>query len=129
MLAVFSAGVLLPIIFILYLFISLIIRGNSQILLCMECDQCIKVCPIVKKYPDAPSPKDIMEAIKTGNLKKLDEKGTIKCNSCGACERACPRGLAPYKEWLKLKHNYAEIKQNKKYEGIQINTIPLKLKS
>lgn len=75
-------------------------------LLCMECDQCVKVCPIVKKYPNAASPKEIMEAIKIGDLMKLNEAGMILCNSCGACEKACPRGLAPDKELAKFKSSY-----------------------
>lgn len=102
-LSIFGAGAFVSVIFILYLFISMILRGNYQVLLCMECDQCVKVCPIVRKYPNTASPKEIMEAAKVGDLMTLNEAGLILCNSCGACEKACPRGLAPYKEVEKLK--------------------------
>jgi len=128
-LALFSTGVFIPILIVVHLVIKLIVIGNSQVLLCMECDKCVKVCPILKKCPNAASPKEIMKAVKVGNLDKLEEMGMLLCNSCGACEKACPRGLTPYKEVEKLKAKSPETKKKKVYEDINFETPTVQFKS
>lgn len=101
-LSFYGTGVILPFVMIFYLFVRLLLNGSSQVLLCMECDQCVSVCPMAKKYPDAASPRDMMIAAKNGTLVELYENGLIRCNFCGACEKKCPRGLSPYKELEKM---------------------------
>ena len=110
-LALFGAGALIPVIFLLYLIISMVIRGNKDAILCMECDQCIKACPIARKFPGSATPKKIMAAAKTNNLKELSEAGQILCDFCGACELLCPRGLAPFKELERLKTNQKNLNE------------------
>ena len=101
-LAFYGTGILLPILVVLHLLLKLLANGNSQVLLCMECDQCMNACPNGNKHPNAASPKDIMVGVKEGNLSELYSSGVILCDFCGACEKKCPRGLAPYKEIEKL---------------------------
>ena len=101
-LSFYGTGILLPIIIVSHLLLKLMASGNSQVLLCMECDQCMNACPSLNKNKNAASPKDIMVGAKEGNLTNLYNSGVIFCNSCGACEKKCPRGLAPYKEVERL---------------------------
>lgn len=101
-LAFYGTGILLPILVVLHLLIKLIVNGQSQVLLCMECDQCMNACPNIMKHPNASSPKDIMVGVKEGKIDELYSCRAIECNFCGACEKKCPRGLSPYKEVEKL---------------------------
>jgi ferredoxin len=99
------ACIIAPIAAITVLVIDLVRKGNSQVLLCMECEQCVRVCPIaLKKGADFAGPRYIMAAAKVGKLPIDIEHGELVCNGCEACERVCPRGLAPYSvltRWIK----------------------------
>lgn len=129
LLALFSAGALIPIIFIVYIFISVSAGGYVETLLCMECDQCIKVCPAVRKNPKAASPKEILQAIKAGNLDELIAEGKIECNECGACGLVCPRGLSPCKELIRYKTKKLKKIKKELYEDIEIETVPIQYKN
>lgn len=91
------ACVVAPVLVIAGLVLKLIMGGSSQVMLCMECEQCVRVCPL-EKGPNPIGPKEIMSAAKTGDIDAVIALGALRCTSCKACERACPRGLAPYRE-------------------------------
>lgn len=89
---------------IAFLIIDLVRRGDSQVLLCMECEQCARVCPVaLKAGPDFAGPRGIMAAAKVGDPSMAIDHGALLCNGCKACERVCPRGLAPYLEVTRWK--------------------------
>lgn len=97
--AFYAACILFPMAVLGWLVVRLVLRGSSQVLLCMECEQCMGRCPLVtRKGPDFPGPRGIMVAAKAGRLQKAAEGGALACTNCGLCEKACPRGLAPYQE-------------------------------
>ncbi|MEN6436954.1 MAG: 4Fe-4S dicluster domain-containing protein [Syntrophobacter sp.] len=94
-----AACIIAPIAAIVLLVIDLVGRGASQVLLCMECEQCTGACPMVlKKGREFAGPRGIMAAAKVGDPSAAIEHGALSCNGCRACERVCPRGLAPYRE-------------------------------
>lgn len=97
--AINAACIIAPIAAIAFLLIDLVRRGGSQVLLCMECEQCVRACPVALKHgPDFVGPRGIMAAVKVGDPSAAIEHGALLCNGCKACERVCPRGLAPYLE-------------------------------
>jgi len=94
-----AACIIAPIAAIVLLVIDLVRRGASQVLLCMECEQCTGSCPMALKTDrDFVGPRGIMAAAKVGDPSLAIEHGAFLCNGCRACERVCPRGLAPYRE-------------------------------
>jgi succinate dehydrogenase/fumarate reductase-like Fe-S protein len=97
--AINAACIIAPIAAVAFLLIDLVRRGGSQVLLCMECEQCVRACPVaLKEGPDFVGPRGIMAAVKVGDPSTAIEHGALLCNGCKACERVCPRGLAPYLE-------------------------------
>jgi succinate dehydrogenase/fumarate reductase-like Fe-S protein len=89
-----------------WLVLRLVLNGSSQVLLCMECEQCARACPVtLKAGPDFAGPCGIMAAAKVGNLSMAIDHGALLCNACKACERICPSGLAPYLEVSKWKRH------------------------
>jgi ferredoxin len=46
---------------------------------------------------------DIMLAAKSGREAAISTEKRAECVGCGRCEKACPRGLAPYLEISKWK--------------------------
>jgi succinate dehydrogenase/fumarate reductase-like Fe-S protein len=94
-----AACIIAPVAAIAFLVIDLARRGASQVLLCMECEQCAGVCPVALKMGgDFVGPRGIMAAAKVGDPSAAIKHGALLCNGCKACERVCPRGLAPYRE-------------------------------
>jgi len=88
-----------PVLAVAWLVLRLLLHGSSQVLLCMECEQCVRACPVaLKAGPDFAGPRGIMAAAKVGNPSMAIDHGALQCNSCKACQRVCPRGLAPYRE-------------------------------
>jgi len=100
----YIACALLPIGLLVCIVVRLLYRRSSQVILCMECEQCMGVCPILKKKGlDFIGPTGIMVAAKSGNIRRAVESGALLCTGCRLCEKACPRGLAPYREVEKWK--------------------------
>ncbi len=94
-----AACIIAPVAAIIFLVIDLVRRGSSQILLCMECEQCAGACPVALKADRGfIGPRGIMAAAKVGNPSSAVIRSALPCNGCRACERVCPRGLAPYME-------------------------------
>ncbi|GEM_PF-731272 len=103
--AVVPAGV------VVYMIFRLIYRKSYQVILCMECDQCKRVCPVSrKKGASFAGPKEIMAAVKSGNVSQEIIAAALLCTGCGLCQRACPRGLAPYREIEKITGGAARVK-------------------
>jgi succinate dehydrogenase/fumarate reductase-like Fe-S protein len=97
--AINAACIIAPVAAIAFLLIDLVRRKDSQVLLCMECEQCVRACPVaLKTGPDFIGPRGIMAAAKVGDPSSAIVHGALLCNGCKACERVCPRGLAPYLE-------------------------------
>jgi heterodisulfide reductase subunit C len=61
--------------------------------LCMDCQQCVAVCPVRRANKDYFGPRGIMIAARSGNMPKALEGQIFSCTSCMACVEACPRGL------------------------------------
>ncbi|MEN6438800.1 MAG: 4Fe-4S dicluster domain-containing protein [Syntrophobacter sp.] len=99
-----TACIIAPIAAIIFLVLDLVRRGATQILLCMECEQCAGACPVtLKAGADFIGPRGIMAAAKVGDPSRAIIRGALLCNGCKACERVCPRGLAPYQEVTRWK--------------------------
>ncbi|MBD3387997.1 MAG: 4Fe-4S dicluster domain-containing protein [Candidatus Altiarchaeales archaeon] len=69
------------------------LRNQSNAVLCMECQQCRAVCPIVAVEGDYIGPKDIMVAVKSGRYDDAVKGHVELCSGCGACVERCPRKL------------------------------------
>ncbi len=95
LLALYAASAILPIVFVVFMILYLLVRGSSQVILCTECQQCKAVCPCLSKGCD---PFNIMLAVKSGIHEIYLEGSAALCIACGKCQEACPRGLAPYQE-------------------------------
>lgn len=97
--AFYAACIIFPMAVLGWLVVRLMFKGSSQVMLCMECEQCMGRCPLVaRKGGEFPGPRGIMVAVKAGQLQKAIDAGALACTDCGLCEKACPRGLAPYRE-------------------------------
>ncbi len=113
--AVVPAGI------VMFMIFRLIYRKNYQVILCMECDQCKRVCPMSRKMGAAfPGPMEILVAVKSGNVRPEIIAMATLCTSCGLCERACPRGLSPYKEIEKIKEAIPRAKSTVPREDISV---------
>ena len=99
LLALYVACTVVPIGIVVSAVIAAILRGSAQSLLCMECEQCLAVCPLLRKGRKGfIGPKAIMTAARSGRWRAAVEAGALRCTSCGLCVRACPRGLSPCRE-------------------------------
>jgi len=112
-LSFYIACVIIPVGFLIYLVASLVFKNSSQVIMCMECEQCMGVCPVLKKNGGVfPGPKGIMVAAKSGKVNEAIQNGALMCTNCGLCERACPRGLSAGIEVEKWKKKYKQDSAN-----------------
>ena len=69
-------------------------RGFDSSVLCMDCQQCVAVCPVRSVLKDAyMGPKGIEGYARVGHNELAAEQRLFSCTSCMACVNACPRGL------------------------------------
>ncbi len=69
-------------------------RGFEGTVLCMNCQQCVAVCPVRAAAPERyMGPIGIEVTARAGNKPKAEEGGLFSCTSCMSCVDACPRGL------------------------------------
>ena len=68
-------------------------RGMEDSNLCMDCQQCVAVCPVRRANKDYFGPRGVMIAARSGNMEKAIDGKIFSCTSCMACVEACPRGL------------------------------------
>ncbi|MDD5205221.1 MAG: DUF4430 domain-containing protein [Desulfobacterales bacterium] len=94
-LSLYAASAVLPLAIVVFMIVYLIVRGRGQVILCTECQQCRSACPLLNK---GCNPAKLMLAAKTGHEELFASAGGDLCVGCGRCEKACPRGLAPYLE-------------------------------
>lgn len=78
--------------FLIMLYAS--VRGHEGTVLCMQCQQCVAVCPVRAAQPDKyMGPLGIEVTSRSGTKAKAEEGGLFSCTSCMSCVEACPRGL------------------------------------
>ncbi len=69
-------------------------RGFDSSVLCMDCQQCVAVCPVRSVLKENyMGPKGIEQLARVGHNDKAAELMLFSCTSCMACVNACPRGL------------------------------------
>lgn len=69
-------------------------RGFDTAILCMDCQQCVSVCPVRSVLKDNYlGPKGIEQLARVGHNDRAAKMGLYSCTSCMACVNACPRGL------------------------------------
>jgi heterodisulfide reductase subunit C len=68
-------------------------RGMEDSNLCMDCQQCVAVCPVRRAKKDYFGPRGIMIAARAGNMPMALDGNIFSCTSCMACVESCPRGL------------------------------------
>jgi prenyltransferase beta subunit/ferredoxin len=108
--ALYTASVALLIGVPAFMFLYLIFKGSSQVMLCTECQQCRPVCPLLSK---GCNPVLIMKEAKMGMKSSATLSASSLCTRCGACQRACSRGLAPYQETGESKKSLPDRQTNK----------------
>jgi heterodisulfide reductase subunit C len=70
------------------------VRGYEGTVLCMQCQQCVAVCPVRAAQPDKyMGPLGIEVSARSGTKNRAEEGGLFSCTSCMSCVEACPRGL------------------------------------
>ncbi len=78
--------------FLIMLYAS--VRGYEGTVLCMNCQQCVAVCPVRAAQPGKyMGPLGIEVFARTGNKARAEDGGLFSCTSCMSCVEACPRGL------------------------------------
>lgn len=86
------AMILASVPFLIMLYAS--IRGYEGTVLCMNCQQCVAVCPVRAAVPEKyMGPIGIEVFARAGNKSRAEEGGLFSCTSCMSCVEACPRGL------------------------------------
>jgi len=91
---IFTGGVAALLIFVpSAMLLYMLLRNKGEAILCMECQQCKAVCPVLQNTDEYAGPKDIMVAAKSGKYSKALEKNIQLCSACGACMERCPRKL------------------------------------
>ena len=100
MFSIFSPGNLYSAIGLILSFVPLLImlyalaRGFEGSMLCMDCQQCVAVCPTRKSIKEEYlGPRGIEIAARAGNIRMATEGKIFSCTSCMSCVEACPRGL------------------------------------
>jgi len=89
-----SVLILTPLAMILYM----VLRDKGTAVLCMECQQCRAVCPVIQSHESYAGPKDIMVAAKSGKYDIALKGNAELCASCAACMERCPRKLGADEE-------------------------------
>ena len=77
----------------LAILIYMLIRNQGEAILCMECQQCRAVCPVLSVDGSYIGPKDIMVAAKSGKYDDALRKKMKLCADCATCMERCPRKL------------------------------------
>ncbi len=86
------AMILASVPFLIMLYAS--VRGFEGTVLCMNCQQCVAVCPVRAAVPGKyMGPLGIEVYARSGNKNRAEEGGLFSCTSCMSCVEACPRGL------------------------------------
>lgn len=71
-----------------------VVRGFETSILCMDCQQCVAVCPVRQVISgEFLGPRGIEIAARSGNRRMASEGKIFSCSSCMSCVTACPRGL------------------------------------
>jgi len=73
--------------------VYMLLRDKGEAILCMECQQCRAVCPVLQNTDEYAGPKDIMVAAKSGKYSIALERDIQLCATCAACMERCPRKL------------------------------------
>lgn len=81
--------IIIPFVMLMYM----LLRNKGEAILCMECQQCRAVCPVLQNTDEYAGPIDIMVAAKSGDYSKALEKNIQLCSACAACMERCPRKL------------------------------------
>ena len=81
--------IMIPFAMLMYM----LLRNKGEAILCMECQQCRAVCPVLQNTGEYVGPKDIMVAAKSGKYSKALERNIQLCSACAACMERCPRKL------------------------------------
>ncbi|MDY6958414.1 MAG: 4Fe-4S dicluster domain-containing protein [Halobacteriota archaeon] len=69
-------------------------RGYGETVLCMDCQQCVAVCPVREaKGTDYMGPHGIMKTARVDHRQRAADEHLYSCTSCMSCSVACPRGL------------------------------------
>jgi len=69
-------------------------RGYEDSILCMDCQQCVGVCPVRETmHEDYLGPRGIEIAARAGNLTMAEDGMVFSCTSCMSCVDRCPRKL------------------------------------
>jgi heterodisulfide reductase subunit C len=104
------AMVLAAVPFLIMLYAS--IRGHEGTVLCMQCQQCVAVCPVRAAQPDRyMGPLGIELTARSGTKERAEEGGLFSCTSCMSCVEACPRGL-------NVKHDMDKFRASLAKEGM-----------
>lgn len=118
MFSIFSPGNLYSAIGLILSFVPLLImlyalaRGFEGSMLCMDCQQCVAVCPTRKSQKEEYlGPRGIEIACRAGNIRMATEGKIFSCTSCMACVEACPRGL-------NVKHDMDRMRSDLAKEGL-----------
>lgn len=86
------AMILASVPFLIMLYAS--VRGHEGTVLCMQCQQCVAVCPVRAAQPDKyMGPLGIEVMSRSGTKARAEDGGLFSCTSCMSCVEACPRGL------------------------------------
>lgn len=81
--------IIIPFAMLMYM----LLRNKGEAILCMECQQCRAICPVLQNTDEYAGPKDIMVAAKSGKYSIALEKNIQLCAACAACMERCPRKL------------------------------------
>lgn len=86
------AMILASVPFLIMLYAS--VRGFEGTVLCMQCQQCVAVCPVRAAKPGKyMGPLGIEVTSRSGTKSRAEDGGLFSCTSCMSCVEACPRGL------------------------------------